>query len=271
MTASLTPISKGSRQLWEALGVRVAIEAPASVWLRRLGQRLAPVWRPTCGRAAHRRYRIGAGPGQTVWSLQADGTPLGAASEQSTLLDLLQSELELLVATRAPRHVVVHAAVVGWHGQAIVLPGRSRSGKTTLTQALLKRGATYYSDECAVFDTEGQVHPYARPLVVRGSGGRRHRLPAGRLRAPVGIDPLSVGQIVVTHFREAAAWRPNLLSPAQAALELLSCCAAARCRPAAVLRTLSVATARATACKGVRGEADEVADRILSHDGMASQ
>jgi predicted ATPase len=44
------------------------------------------------------------------------------------------------VATEAPRRVFVHAGVVGWKGQAILVPGRSYSGKTTLIAALMKAG-----------------------------------------------------------------------------------------------------------------------------------
>ena len=69
----------------------------------------------------------------------------------------------------------MHAGVVGWKGWALVLPGKSGAGKTTLVAELIRAGATYYSDEYAVLDERGRVHPYARPLAVRVDGWRQRR------------------------------------------------------------------------------------------------
>ena len=91
----------------------------------------------------------------------------------------LAAHAEPLVAERAPNHLFVHAGVVGWEGRAIVMPGASFAGKTTLVQAWLEAGATYYSDEFAVLDRAGRVHPFARPLTIR-DGNDRRRLAACR-------------------------------------------------------------------------------------------
>ena len=56
----------------------------------------------------------------------------------------LAAHAEFFVAERAPDHLFVHAGVVGWEGRAIVMPGASFAGKTTLVQAWLEAGATYY-------------------------------------------------------------------------------------------------------------------------------
>ena len=73
----------------------------------------------------------------------------------------------MYIALHAPNHVFVHAGVVGVEDRAIVLPGRSFAGKTTLVAALVKAGAEYWSDEYAVLDADGLVHPYPKPLSVR--------------------------------------------------------------------------------------------------------
>ena len=62
------------------------------------------------------------------------------------------------------RRVFVHAGVVGWKNRAILIPGKSFAGKTSLVAELVKAGATYYSDEFAVLDFQGLVHPYHKPL-----------------------------------------------------------------------------------------------------------
>src|SRR4029453_11068539 len=71
----------------------------------------------------------------------------GRGRDLAMQMDLLRSRLEFRVATNSLALIFVHAGVVEWRGRAIVLPGRSRSGKTTLVTALLRAGARYYSDE----------------------------------------------------------------------------------------------------------------------------
>src|SRR5262245_27593595 len=63
------------------------------------------------------------------------------------VLTALQSSLHFAVAMQAQPWLFVHAGVVGWHGRAIVIPGRSMSGKSTLVSELVRAGADYYSDE----------------------------------------------------------------------------------------------------------------------------
>src|SRR5438045_8281052 len=85
----------------------------------------------------------------------------------------LESHLRLCVAELAKHRVFVHAGVVGWKGKAIVIPGRSYSGKSTLVSELVKAGATYYSDDYAVFDARGRVYPFPKPLEMRDEGAFR--------------------------------------------------------------------------------------------------
>ena len=66
--------------------------------------------------------------------------------------------------------------MVGWHGRAILVPGHSFQGKSTLVQAFVAAGALYFSDELALIDGAGQVHPYPRPMMLRdGTGVERRR------------------------------------------------------------------------------------------------
>ena len=85
----------------------------------------------------------------------------------SEVLDSLESTMRFQVALSSEQRLFIHAGVVGWRGRAIVIPGASFSGKTSLVAALVRAGATYYSDEFAVFDSHGLVHPYLKPLNMR--------------------------------------------------------------------------------------------------------
>lgn len=78
----------------------------------------------------------------------------------------------------APRYLLLHAGVVGWRGQAILLPAASGSGKTTLVAGLLAGGFEYLTDDIAPMDVDtGLLLPFAKGLSLK-PGGRRplHRV-----------------------------------------------------------------------------------------------
>jgi hypothetical protein len=181
-------------------------------------------------------------------------------------LAVLESEIRQSVAAGAERRTFVHAGVVGWRGRAIVIPGRSRSGKTTLVAELVKAGALYLSDEFAVLDGRGRVHPFAKPLSIRGASGcDRHARsrPAEELGGTAATGPLPVGLVVLAEHRPGATWRPERLTAGQAVIEMLAHTVPARLRPEASLASLERAVARAVVLKGARGEARELAEALL--------
>jgi hypothetical protein len=138
----------------------------------------------------------------------------------------------------------------------VLIPGRSFSGKTTLVRAFLEVGAVYYSDEYAVLDREGQVHPYPRPLVVRHDFPEpARRVPAEDLGAMTGVAALRVGFVLVTRYRSGARWRPRPLTPAQTVLALMANTVAAQGSPAHSMPILRQTVAHVAALKGPRGEA----------------
>jgi hypothetical protein len=179
---------------------------------------------------------------------------------------VLESEIRQSVAAGAERRTFVHAGVVGWRGRAIVVPGRSRSGKTTLVAELVKAGAEYLSDEFAVLDARGRVHPFPKPLSIRGPGGCDLHAQARRVEELGGTcatRSLPVGLVVLAEHRPGATWRPERLSAGRGVLEMLTHTVPARLRPEASLQSLERAVARATVLKGERGEARELATLLL--------
>jgi hypothetical protein len=178
----------------------------------------------------------------------------------------LAAHAELVVAERAPDHLFVHAGVVGWEGCAIVMPGASFAGKTTLVQAWLEAGATYYSDEFAVLDRNGRVHPFARPLAIRdGSTALTRRVPVSALGAQTGTTPLPIGLVLVTSYRAGARWRPRRLTAAPTLLALMRHTVAARGNPEHSMPILKQAVSGSLALDGRRGEARPLVSTILSH------
>jgi HprK-related kinase A len=66
------------------------------------------------------------------------------------------------------RLLILHAAVVAKGDAAILLPGLSGAGKTTLSIALGYRGWRYLADEYALIElTQGNIHPFPRPASLK--------------------------------------------------------------------------------------------------------
>src|SRR5260221_5508655 len=155
-----------------SIGVRVS----SPEILARVERLLPPGWTRSPSPIVKRLYSLfvgGDGPRPGVRRLHlayANTLRIARTANLDLALEALESDLRLYVAERARRRVFVHAGVVGWRGRAIVIPGRSFSGKSSLTAELVRAGATYYSDEYAVFDSRGRVHPFAKPLEIRQNG-----------------------------------------------------------------------------------------------------
>ena len=84
------------------------------------------------------------------------------------------------------------AALTTQRGTGIVLVGRSRSGKTSLTAELAARGHTYLTDEMVGIDlATGILRAFPRPLSMRSENLERitAKLVAGE-RTPTGSRPL---------------------------------------------------------------------------------
>ena len=176
------------------------------------------------------------------------------------VLRALASGLHGQVAGWARERLFVHAGVVGWNGKALVIPGRTFSGKSSLVAALVRAGATYFSDEYAVFDAEGRVYPYAKPLSLRDEEGRaRGSFPVEALGGQAATEPLPVGMIVAARYEAGARWRPRSLSPGRVLLTLLDNTVQVRKQPQAAMQTLQKAAMSAEAFQSKRGEADQVA------------
>lgn len=193
-----------------------------------------------------------------------NGALLARCSTLQAGLRAFGADVQLYVAEMAPERVFVHAGVVGYRGRGILLPGRSFAGKTTLVGELVRAGAQYYSDEYAVLDSAGSVHPYPRPLSIRNGrmpGVTRHQVHTLGVRA--GDGPLPVGLVVMSEFRSGGEWRPQRLSPGRGTLALLANTVAARRIPEVALATLHQVVTRVPIVTSERGEASSVVEPIL--------
>ena len=201
--------------------------------------------------------------------VDAGDETLGRGLSHAGAMDVLESDLQLFVAQHARAFVFVHAGVVGVGGRALVIPGTSGAGKTTLVSALLRAGAIYYSDEYALLDARGRVHPYARALSVRAAGGgSKVRVPVDRTRGRTGRTPLPLGAVVLTEYCKGGRWKPVRMTRGEVVLGLLSHTVPARERPREVMATLARAVGGATlGVRSVRGAAGGVVRALLTLAG----
>lgn len=180
--------------------------------------------------------------------------------------ETLESSVQLYAAEHSHRRVFVHAGVVGWQGKALIITGYTCTGKSTLVRELVKAGAIYLSDEYAVLDTRGRVHPYTTPIGVRIHPSQRQqkKYPIETFGGIVGTQPLEVGLILATEYKEGAHWRPKLIPAGQGLLAIMANTVSAQRYPAKALSTLQKVVLKAPVLKGVRGETDEVVDALLN-------
>jgi ABC-type ATPase with predicted acetyltransferase domain len=251
-------------------GVPVGIRVNQREALAAIREYLPPGWKPSRRGVVERLYSFVVGgrsarPGVRSFNiLYGDARRLARSLDFQDVLDAFDNDLKLFVAEAARRRVFVHAGVVGWKGRAVMIPGRSLTGKTTLVAELVRQGFTYYSDEYAVLDERGRVHAYPRPLSIRAEGSLKQTPhPVEALGGKAGVSALPVALVVCGEFKPGARWRPRRLSAGEGILEILSNTIAARRVPEQALSTLQRVTAQAQVLKGVRGEAREAAASIL--------
>ena len=258
-------------------GLRIGVRANTDAAIDSLLPRLPPGWKEVAAPVVDVLYSavLGGATGQAglrrYHMLYAGAGRLSRTMEVDEWRGAFESHLQIFVAEYARRRIFVHAGVVAWQDRAILLPGRSHFGKSTLVAELVRRGAVYYSDEYAVVDNLGRIHPYARPLALRLEPNRPPTpVAVEELGGRAGSRPLRVGAVVVTRYREGIRWRPRRLSAGQGLLELLANTVSARRKPMAVMSTLRQAIGVATVPKGSCRDVSVMSWELLERPGLES-
>lgn len=254
-------------------GVRVGVRANDAHALRAALAYFPPGWKCADAAVVEKLYSLVLNQSQEERRglrrfnlLYGNITRLARTRDADELLELFASDLHLHVAEMARRRVFVHAGVVAWKGTAVMIPGRSHAGKTTLVAELVKAGATFYSDEYAVLDERGRVHPFARPLQIRDpQTGKQRRCEVEELGGRAGVKPVPVGLVLLSQYRSGAKWRPRRLSAGQGVLEIFAQTVSARRQPARALASLQQVAANALLLKSARGEAAALIDPLLKY------
>jgi hypothetical protein len=159
------------------------------------------------------------------------------ASDPGELLFLFEKDMTVELEKLRPDLYFIHAAVLAFGHEAVMLVGESGSGKSTTTWALLHHGCRYFSDELGPVDLQtGEVYPYPHALCLKDVPPGPYPLPtntlytAHALHIPTAALPSEVGEgpallsaIFFVQYRPgAAAPAVQGLSKAEAAARLFA-------------------------------------------------
>jgi hypothetical protein len=246
-------------------GARLAVVGDSPAMVEALDRYVLP-WLPRAtidGETADRLVEVRrAGDGIGVEVL-IDGAVAEAASSPLAAIPSVQRALDEAVLRHQADVVVVHGGVIGHRGHAILLPAPSGAGKSTLVAELVRRGALYLSDEYALIDSAGRVHPYPRALVLRDGSAEGRPVLAADLGGTVARQPLPVGLIVGLRYAGEAPLDLKPVSQGEGVLLLLRNTPQVLADQPWILKPVERAVGTAACYTGRRGEAREAARELL--------
>lgn len=185
-------------------------------------------------RPGEHRYVLTATGGNSppLVRIQCDGRPVGGPVKPESVLLSLATDINQRAIASRPNRLVLHAGAVSVRGRAIILPGRSGAGKTTLTAAMLAVGCDYLTDEAVSLDLDTlDVEPYAKPLSLDPVACEALRLdvdywaphgvvPPSYLHRQKGFAPARAAVLVFPSFEVGARSSMKRIGRAEALVEL---------------------------------------------------
>lgn len=260
-----------------AYGVTMTVCASTANLLARAEAFMPPGWKPAPAPPSppDNGYELGIVTGNDgyrlgilaeedgSYSIYSGSTRISEGQVLEHSLIVLDGQIRVHLAAHAPELTFAHAGVVAHNEKALILPGYSFAGKTTLVAALVQKGAVYYSDEFAVLDDRGLVHPYAKPLSLRRPDGSQVDRDVESLGGVAGLEPVAIGLAAAAYYEPGAHWNPRRLSAGESALALLSHTVSIRTRPDTAIKVVRRALDGVVTLEGKRGEADETAEILL--------
>ena len=187
-----------SRYLLNLLGGRVLLTGNAAPFLQALVNCYDGVIVDPAGQPKHHlMVRVDDRDGAKGCQIRTQPQDAGLQLDGLPRPLLLSRALNQWAVSRLEGHYLFHAGAVAKNGTAILLPGYSRSGKTTLCAGLLGRGFDFLSDEVAAIQMESlSMLGFSRKLCARNDvlatlGLPRH--PQAYPEESQMVDPAALG------------------------------------------------------------------------------
>ncbi len=211
------------------------------------------------------RFEVNRTKGGTYILIQ-NGERIASGRSQKKFFKFFDSIIRVTIGEYAVDKVFMHAGAVGWNGKAIIIPGDSFKGKSTLVAELVRTGASYYSDDFAVFDSGGSLHPFPRPLALRSQDGKfkTYEITPESLGGVRGIAPIPVGMILLAEYSPGKRWSPTMLTSGQGVLQMIPFTLSVRHRTDFSLRVLNKIASRAIIASSYRGSAEKFVKTFLN-------
>lgn len=255
---------------FSSFGVGVRLDFDDADLLARFKDSLSKVFRNTLvekerGEDDH-LISVWHGDSPEVFNYSFQGENLDFIGSESELFHLLRTLVRVTVAANTREKLFIHAGAVGWNGRGLILPAQSFAGKTSLVLELCRLGATYYSDEYAVIDDQGHLHPFPKDLSIRGPGGRHDRRDAeiSEFGGILAEQPLPTSLILFSSFEEGRrSWSPSQITAGEALLRLVPHMIAFPKDPEFCLRIGGILVEKSARFEALRGDVKEFAPRIL--------
>jgi hypothetical protein len=262
-------VTVGSRGFRVSLfGVHLAVACDSDAVAAALDRYVLP-WLPRAALDTGRADRVvdvrQMSPGGAGLEIAVDGVAVAVVPSPLAAIPHVQRALDEAFVRCQSEVAVVHAGVVAHEGRAIILPAETHAGKSTLVAELVRQGGVYCSDEYALIDAGGRVHPYPRAILLREELGddQSPRL-AAELGGTVAHEPVRAGLIVGVRRVAGAALDLTPTTQAEAVLLLLRNTPHELADAPWILAPIARAV-EGTACYvGVRGEAAGAAASILA-------
>lgn len=210
-------------------------------------------------------YGVERGKKRQFFLIQ-NGKHLSSNSSFKMILKMLNALVRTDVSQYAVGKIFIHAGVVARNGKAIVIPGTSFKGKTTLVKDLICCGAEYLSDEYAIVDKRGMIHPFPRDLAMRIGkvNVREKEISVESIGGITARKPVRAGLVLITEYSPNAVWNPKELSQGQGIMELIPHTIPFAVRQEESLNNLKTMTDGVKFLKGKRGNSRQFAKFILS-------
>lgn len=185
-----------------------------------------------------------------------------AASGQDAAL-LAVKALDAEIVQRLKRYRAVHAGAVLLDQRALLIPGSTHAGKSSLVAELLRRGASCLSDEYALIGDDGRVHAYPRPLLLRNGRPEQSLFLPDELGSSFAACPAEVGWIVAVDYAPAGEWALQPQQQSEAVMLLLRNTPHEMAESPDLVNFFLPVAAKAKCYRGTRGEAHRAVEHIL--------